>query len=121
MTQFLEMSGKCLIIHIFPAWLQNRIISAGLEAVLSHTEKSCIISYYRQFSTKIKNKIHKINTSFVNMGLRLLGANKTGFNSIEFFILISAESYCHAINDYYTFKNKSQYENKTFQKKIVLI
>ena len=35
-------------------WLRNRIISAGLESGLSHTEKSCKASYYRQFSTNIK-------------------------------------------------------------------
>ena len=33
----------------FPVWLQNRLISTGLEPVLSHTEKSCIASYYKQF------------------------------------------------------------------------
>ena len=29
------------------------IISAGLEPVLSHTEKSCIATYYRQFLTRL--------------------------------------------------------------------
>ena len=29
--------------------LQNRLISAGLDPVLRHTEKSCIASHYRQF------------------------------------------------------------------------
>ena len=37
----------------FPAWLRNQLISAGLEPVLSHAEKS----YYRQFSKNIKIKI----------------------------------------------------------------
>ena len=60
MTQFLEMSGKCLIIHIFPIMLQNQTIFAGLEVVLSSTEKSCITSYYRQLSTKIKMKFIKL-------------------------------------------------------------
>ena len=30
-------------------WLQNRVISAGLEPVFSQTEKSCIASYYSNF------------------------------------------------------------------------
>ena len=42
------------IIWYFPIWLQNRFISVKLEPVLSHTEKSCIALYYRQFSTNIK-------------------------------------------------------------------
>ena len=43
----------------FPVGLPNRLISAGLEPVQSHTEKSYIKSYYRQFSTNIKIKIIK--------------------------------------------------------------
>ena len=31
----------------FPVWLPNRLISAGLEPVFSHTEKSCIASNNR--------------------------------------------------------------------------
>ncbi len=31
----------------FPVWLQNQLLSAGLESVLSQTEKSCIASNYR--------------------------------------------------------------------------
>ena len=38
---------------VFPVWLRNRLSSAGLEPVLIDTEKSCIVSYYNQFS---KNK-----------------------------------------------------------------
>ena len=38
-------------------WLQNRLISGGLEPIISHTEMLCITSYYRQLSTKIKIKI----------------------------------------------------------------
>ena len=30
----------------FIVWLRNRLIFVGLEQVLSHTEKSCIGSYY---------------------------------------------------------------------------
>ena len=50
----------------FPVWLRNRLISAGLEPVLSHTEKSFIISYYIQFSTNIKMYNHNIKNSFVS-------------------------------------------------------
>ena len=37
----------------------NRVI-LGLEPVLTHTDKSCIASYYRQFSTNIRIKIIKL-------------------------------------------------------------
>ena len=40
--------------------LINRLISVGLKQVLSHTEKSCIASYYRKFFTNIKIKIMKL-------------------------------------------------------------
>ena len=33
----------------FPVWLRNRLISAVLETVLRHTEKSCLALYYRYF------------------------------------------------------------------------
>ena len=36
-----------------PVWLQNRLLSAGLDPVLSQTEKLCIATNYRQFSTNI--------------------------------------------------------------------
>ncbi len=45
-------------------------IKTGFLAIL---KKSCIVWYYRQFSTNIKKKNHKINTSFVSF--RPLGAN----------------------------------------------
>ena len=41
----------------FSVLLQNRLISTGLEPVLSHTEKSCIASYYRQFPRVYKDKV----------------------------------------------------------------
>ena len=44
-----------------PLWLRNRLISAGLEPVLSHTEKLCLALYYRQFSTNTKIKKHRLN------------------------------------------------------------
>ena len=46
-------------------WFRNRLKSAGLEQVLSHTEKSCTALPYRQFSMNIKVKIIKLNTGFV--------------------------------------------------------
>ena len=46
---------------ILAVWFRNRLTIAGLEPVLNHTEKSCIATYYKQFSTNIKIKI---NTSF---------------------------------------------------------
>ena len=55
----LAASGK----H-FPVSLRNRLISTGLKLVSNYTEKS--------------------NTSFVGMGIRPLGSNKTGFNLIIF-------------------------------------
>ncbi len=42
-------------IILFLAWLWNWSISAELVLVLSHTEKACIVAYYGQFSTNIKN------------------------------------------------------------------
>ena len=45
---------------------------------------SSIASNYKQFSTNIKNKNPKIDTSFVRPGLRPLRADKTGFNLIIF-------------------------------------
>ena len=46
----------------FPVWLPNRLLSTGLELVLSLTEKSCIVSYYIQFSTSIKMYNYNIKT-----------------------------------------------------------
>ena len=64
-----------LLLYLFPVWLRN----AGLEPVLSQTEKSCIALNYRQFSTKNKiKKKYKINPSFVSPSLRPRD-NKTGF------------------------------------------
>ena len=38
----------------FPAWLRIRSISTGLNPVLSHTEKSCIILNSREYSIEIQ-------------------------------------------------------------------
>ena len=39
----------CMLITSFPVWFRNRSISAGLQPVLSHTEKLYKTSNYRQF------------------------------------------------------------------------
>ena len=69
----------------FPVWPRSRLISAGLEPVLSHTETSCISSYYRQFYTNIRIKILKLKP--------VLPFPRGRKNSIrrKFFFLISAE------------------------------
>ena len=41
--------------RMFPVWLRNWLIFTGLELVLSHTEKSCIASYYREVFTNLGN------------------------------------------------------------------
>ena len=66
-------------ITYFPVWLRNRLLSAGLEPVLSQTEKACIASNYRQFSTNIKIKIIKLKPSFVSREGPKARADKTGF------------------------------------------
>ena len=51
---------------IIPVWLQNRLISAGLEPFIGHTETTCIASYYN-FYTNIKIKIiRSISTEIYN-------------------------------------------------------
>ncbi len=60
--------------------LVNYITSAGLEPVPSHSERLCMTSYYRHFSTNIKSKPE--NTRFVSQGLLPLKANKIGINLI---------------------------------------
>ena len=42
--------------YYYPAWLRNRLIFARIEPFLCHTEKSCIVSYYRQFFRNVKEK-----------------------------------------------------------------
>ncbi len=52
---------------LFPVWLRSRLISAGLELVLSYTENSCIALHYRQFTKIIKIKIvsYTINDYYI--------------------------------------------------------
>ena len=78
--------------RICPAWFPNRLISAGFKPVLGHTEKSCITSYYRQFSTNIKIKIIRLITVLLAWAFDPFGTNKTGFNHIMFYF-VSAESF----------------------------
>ena len=54
----------------FPVWLQNRLIFAGLEPVLSHTEKLCIASYYREFSTFIEIILINLKPIFLARAMR---------------------------------------------------
>ena len=75
---------------LFPVWLRNRLISARLEPVLSHTETLCITSHYIQFSTNIKMYNYKIITSFVSTCLSS-GLTKLVLIS-KLYICISAES-----------------------------
>ncbi len=59
--------GKSLLVKCIPVWLRNRLLSAGLEPVLSQTEKAFIASNCRQF-LRISNKNHKIKTQFCQPG-----------------------------------------------------
>ena len=61
-TFLAKHKSKQNIDNIFP--YRNRLISGGLEPVLSYTEKLCLASYYIQFSTKMKMYNHKIKISF---------------------------------------------------------
>ena len=70
-----EILTSHLIVFQFPVCLRNRLKSAGLEPVLSNTEKPCIASYYRQIST--------ILLLFVSPGLRPLDFNLIIFPSIR--------------------------------------
>ena len=65
----------------FPVWLRNRLISAGKEPVISHTEPKF---YCRQFSTNIQMKFKPV---LLTMAYVLTGL-KTGFNLIIFYFNI---------------------------------
>ena len=82
----------------FPKWLQNQLISTGIEPVLSHNEKSCTTSYYKQFYTNIKLKISKSIPVLLAMDF-----SSFAFNLI-FFILISAESWLYYYNYFQLWK-----------------
>ena len=91
----------CILLVLY-VWLRNRSKSAGLKPVLSHTEKSCTVSYYIQFSTNIKMYKHNIKTSFIIPCLPHLGANNTGL-IFYLYIFISTESclWYNAIYNYF--------------------
>ena len=53
MTPVNILKNRLKTLIAYPAMLRNQYISAGLEPVLGYNEKSCKVSYYRQFSTNI--------------------------------------------------------------------
>ncbi len=56
-------------LNVFPVWLRNRFLSAGLEPVPSHNENNVRIELQTIFY-EYQNIMHKINTSFVSPGLQ---------------------------------------------------
>ena len=56
--------------------VSKTINNPGLEPVLNHTEKSCIATYYKQFSTNLKIKNRKINTRFLARAFGLSGPSQ---------------------------------------------
>ena len=60
----------------FPVLVQNRLISTRLVPVLSHTEKSSIVSYYIQFFMNMKMYNHKNKTSFLARAFGISGLTK---------------------------------------------
>ena len=81
-----------LLLEGFPVLLRNRLIYAGLEPVLSNTEKSFITSYYRQISTIIKIKILKLITVLLVCPFVPSGLIKLGSYLRILFIVITTES-----------------------------
>ena len=103
----------------FPVWLRNRLLSTGLEPVLSQTEKSFVASNQRQFSTNIKIKIIKLIPVFL---ARAFGAKKTGFNLIIFhfdirgkLFIIRCDKYIYII-ECYVLIGVSQFKNNNENK-----
>ena len=60
----------------FLLWLQNWLISAGIDPVITHTKKIMYCIILQSIFYEYQNKNHKFNTSFVSLGLRPLGNNK---------------------------------------------
>ncbi len=58
-----KLNYRQVIIKKFPVWLRNRLLSAGLEPVLSQTEKH-VQHRITDSSYEYQNKNHKINTQF---------------------------------------------------------
>ena len=79
--------------------------SLNIHWIKTGSQLCCKASYYRQFSTNIKIKNHKIHISFVSPDLRYLGVNKTGF---DFYFNISKSwLYYDAIDNYYVHNYRS--------------
>ena len=85
----IESSYICKQVTKFPVWPRNQLISAGLERVLSHTEKSCFVSYY--ISMNIKNTIITLKPVLLARSFGIFGGNKTGFN-LKIVHFLSVES-----------------------------
>ena len=66
------------LVDSFPVWPRNLLVSAGLEPVVSLTEKLCIVLDYRLFSSNYKLKKHITVTSFVSMAFGAI--NLIGFS-----------------------------------------
>ncbi len=62
-----------------PVWLRNRLISTGLELVLSQTLKIMYSIELQTFFNEYKCKKSKIITSFISLGLRHLRTTQPGF------------------------------------------
>ena len=73
----LKLFDAKVILFIFPVWLTNRLISAGLELVLSHTE-----SLLHRNTDNFPRIYKLIARAFSNSDFR---ANKTVFNIIFHF------------------------------------
>ena len=96
MTYYLSVSYKLIMKKLGIRFVVSTVIhfvnmALTLTAGLNHTDNSCTGSHYRQFSTNVKNL--KINTSFYSPSLRLLGANKNGFNLIILHFIIRGKLY----------------------------
>ena len=61
-----------LVPYIFQYGIETDNISAGLDPVLSYTEKSSLAPYYRQFLHKYRNENHCASLSICPAGLTIL-------------------------------------------------
>ncbi len=60
--------GQCYLlvkVNYFLVLIRNRLISCGLEPVISNTKKLCLASYYILFSTNIIMHNHMIKNSYI--------------------------------------------------------
>ena len=75
-----SVSSECTSIYKIKSFINissmaSKLNNIRFEPALSHTEKSCIASFFRQFSKSL-------NVRFLSLGLSPFGVNKTGFNLI---------------------------------------